>query len=66
MKEAYELVGKKSSELEARAKQCYYRFVRSSVLLPGDRVLARNLSERGAPGKLLSHWQDRVHVVVSR
>ena len=64
--EAYELAGKKSSEVGARAKQRYDRFVRSSVLLPGDRVLVRNLSERGGPGKLRSHWEDRVHVVVSR
>ena len=66
MTEAYELAGKKSSEVRARAKQRYDRLVRSSVLLPGDRVLVRNLSERGGPGKLRSHWEDRVHVVVSR
>ena len=46
MTEAYELAGKKSSEVGARAKQCYERFVQSSVvLLPGGRVLTRNLSE---------------------
>ena len=66
MTEAYELAGKKSNEVGTRAKQRYDRFVRSSVLLPGDRVLVRNLSERGGPGKLRSHWEDRVHVVVSR
>ena len=66
MTEAYELASKKSSEIGARAKQRYDRFVRSSVLLPGDRVLVRNLSERGGAGKLRSHWEDRVHVVVSR
>ena len=66
MTEAHELAGKKSSEVGARAKQRYDRFVRSSVLLPGDRVLVRNLSERGGPGKLRSHWEDRVHVEVSR
>ena len=64
--DAYELAGKKSSEVGSRAKQRYDGFVRSSVLLPGDRVLVRNLSERGRPGKLRSHWEDRVHVVVSR
>ena len=66
MTEAHELAGKKSSEVGARAKQRYDRFVKSSVLLPGDRVLVRNLSERGGPGKLRSHWEDRVDVEVSR
>ena len=66
MTEAYEPAGKKSSGVGTRAKQRYDRFVRSSVLLPGDRVLVRNLSERGGPGKLRSHWEDKIHIVVSR
>ena len=66
MTEAYELAGKKSKEVGTRAKQRYDRFVRSSLLLPGDRVLVRNLSERGGPGKLQSHWEKRIHIVVSR
>ena len=66
MTEAYEIAGKKSSEAGIRAKQRHDHFVRSTVLLPGDRVLVRNLSQRGGPGKLRSHWEDRVHIVVSR
>ena len=66
MTEAYELAGKKSSKVGTRAKQRYDRFARSSVLVPGDRVLVRNLSERGGPGKLRSHWEDKIHIVVSR
>ena len=56
--EAYKLAGKTSSEAGTRAKQRYD--------LPGDRVLVRNLRERGRPGKLRSHWEDQIHIVISR
>ena len=45
MTEAFKLADKKFGEADTRAKQRYDRFVRSSILLHGDRVLVRNLSE---------------------
>ena len=66
MTETRELADKKSGEAGTRAKQRYDRFVRSSILLHGDRVLVRNLSEWGGPGKQCSHWEDQIHIVVGR
>ena len=51
MSEAYEQASKRTNEGSDRAKQRYDNHVQSSVLQPGYRVLVRNLSERGGPGK---------------
>ena len=64
MEEAYKLASKKSQESGACSKAYYDRKLRSSVLHPNDHVLVRNLSERGGPGKLRSHWEDTVHRIV--
>ena len=55
MENAYKLASKKSQESGAQAKEYYDRKLRSSVLQPTDRVLVRNLSERGGPEKLRVH-----------
>ena len=66
MREAYARAAS-SSEREADYRlQRHSGKVRATVLLPGDRVLVRNLSERGGPGKLRSYWEDSVYVVVRR
>ena len=56
----------KIKEKGIKAKRSYDRWVRSSVLEPGDRVLVRNLTERGGPGKLGSFWENNIYVVVNR
>ncbi|CAB3997936.1 Hypothetical predicted protein [Paramuricea clavata] len=65
MKEAYAKVSNLASKNASRGKKQYDRKVRSTVLQPGDRILVRNLTPRGGPGKLRSFWENEVHVVLS-
>ena len=66
MTEACETASKRSNNSNAQSKNLYDKRVRSSVLEPGDRVLVRNLSQRGGPGKLRSFWEPNVHKVLER
>lgn len=66
MREAYEIAAKTDSKEALRRKKYYDLKSHGVELQPGDRVLLRNLSQRGGPGKLRSHWEDKVYVVVSR
>ena len=47
MKEAYEIVQRNATKAAGRSKQYYDRRVSGGVLQPEDRVLVRNLTERG-------------------
>ena len=61
-----ELARQNISKSAGDAKKQYDRKVRFSNLQPGDRVSVRNLPERCGPGKLRSHWEQAVHIIVEQ
>eukprot|EP00794_Sanderia_malayensis_P005801 gene5801-6499_t len=66
MKEAYDLTTNHTSTNQQQHKDRYDRRAHSTCLTPGDRVLVRNLSERGGPGKLRSFWEQEIYRVMKR
>ena len=66
MQEAHALVSRQIEKSSIRSKACYDKKALSAVLHPGHRVLVRNLSERGGPGKLRAYWEQQIRVVEER
>ncbi|KAJ8004172.1 hypothetical protein DPEC_G00156020 [Dallia pectoralis] len=66
MQEAYEIAAKTVVKGAVRGKVLYDRRVQGRDLHPGDRVLLRNLTPRGGPGKIQSYWEGQVYKVKER
>ena len=63
MPDAYRIAASHSEKRAKYNEQNFNRRARASVLQEGDRVLMRNLRERGGPGKLRSFWEQTVYRV---
>ena len=67
MQEAYKIANQNSQKAHLQNKHQYDKKANFFTQLEkGDRVLVGNLTPRGGPGKLRSHWEEEVYVVVDQ
>lgn len=66
LQEAFKIARNNIKKSTDKAEKYYNKTKKCSVLHPGDRVLMRNFVQRGGPGKLRSHWEETVYVVLRR
>ena len=60
---AYQIAREHSEKKKSRAQLRHDNRPLSGQLMVGDRVLVKNVSERGGPGKLRAYWEQKIYVV---
>ena len=63
MSSAFKIVNENVRKSNASGKHNYDKKVQGAIIKKGDRVLVRNLSERGGTGKLRSYWEQDIYIV---
>ncbi len=66
MEMAHKIAADVSRKVGERNQKAYNKKANAAVLKAGDRVLVRNLRERGGPGKLRAYWENVVYRVIER
>ena len=66
MEEAYKVAADVSKKVGESNKKAYDEKATAAVLAQGDRVLVRNLREKGGPGKLRAYWEKQIYRVLER
>ena len=66
MLEAYKVDNEYIDRSSESRKKIYDKKMYGHQLNIGDKVLVRNVRERGGPGKLRSHWESGVYIVVDK
>ena len=65
MTQVFEIANRQSMQRNSKDVERHNaKRLRASFLLPGDRVLVRNMSEWGGTAKSRSFWEYKVHIVL--
>ena len=66
MKEAFNIANKNIRKTSDYNKQKYDSKAKSVEIVPGDKVLVKNVRDKGGTGKLRSFWEQNIYEVVSK
>jgi transposase InsO family protein len=64
MREAYQVASENIKKVKESSEERWRKRITASTLKPNDKVLVKNVREKGGPGKLRAHWEQEVYVVV--